>query len=476
MLPLTLTDLASATGGTLADAPDPDAVVTGPVVVDSRLVEPGGLFVAVLGEHADGHDHAAPAAAAGAVACLVARPVGLPAVVVDDTVAALGRLGADAVRRLDQCTVVGVTGSQGKTSTKDLLAHVLELAGPTVAPLGSMNNEIGVPLTVLRADAHTAFLVVEMGARGRGHIRFLCDIVQPRIGCVLNVGSAHVGEFGSRAAIAQAKGELVEALPVTGTAVLNADDPAVAAMASRTRAGVLTFGTSRGTDVRVEGLRTGSDGCAAFELVTATDGGRAPVTLQLLGEHQAVNAAAAGAVALAAGLPLPDVARALSAARPRSPWRMERTERADGVLVVNDAYNANPDSMRAALKTLVGLSQARGGRSFAVLGEMRELGEQSTSEHDAVGRLVVRLDVDRLVVVGEEARPLHLGARLEGSRDSKSVLVPDADAALVLLREQVRPGDTVLVKASRAAGLERVAQGLLADVSAGNRPHPGDSG
>ncbi len=466
MLQLTLTDLASATGGTLADAPDPGAVVTGPVVVDSRQVEPGGLFVAVRGEHADGHDHAVPAAAAGAVACLVARPVGLPAVVVDDTVAALGRLGADAVRRLDQCTVVGVTGSQGKTSTKDLLAHVLELAGPTVAPLGSMNNEIGVPLTVLRADAHTAFLVVEMGARGRGHIRFLCDIVQPRIGCVLNVGSAHVGEFGSRAAIAQAKGELVEALPVTGTAVLNADDPAVAAMASRTRAGVLTFGTSRGADVRVEGLRTGSDGCAAFELVTATDGGRAPVTLQLLGEHQAVNAAAAGAVALAAGLPLPDVARALSAARPRSPWRMERTERADGVLVVNDAYNANPDSMRAALKTLVGLSQARGGRSFAVLGEMRELGEQSTSEHDAVGRLAVRLDVDQLVVVGDAARPLHLGACLEGSRGSESVLVPDTDAALALLREELRAGDTVLVKASRDVGLERVAQALLADVPA----------
>ncbi|MGI8524368.1 MAG: UDP-N-acetylmuramoyl-tripeptide--D-alanyl-D-alanine ligase [Nocardioides sp.] len=464
MIPTLLADVARANGGTLADVPDPGAVVTDAVVVDSRQVEPGGLFVAVRGERVDGHDHAADAVAAGALACLAARPLGVPAVVVEDTVAALGRLAADMAGRLEGCIVVGVTGSQGKTSTKDLLAQVLELAGPTVAPLGSFNNEIGVPLTVLRANADTAFLVVEMGARGRGHVRFLSDMVSPTIGCVLNVGSAHLGEFGSQEAIAASKGELVEALPPAGTAVLNADDPAVAAMASRTRARVLTFGESPQADVRVEHLRTSPDGCAAFDLVS--DGQRTSVTLRLLGEHQAMNAAAAAGVALAAGLTLADVAAALSAAVPRSRWRMERTERSDGVLVVNDAYNANPDSMRAALKTLVGLSRARGGRSFAVLGQMRELGEESTSAHDAVGRLAVRLDVDQLVVVGEAAATLHLGACLEGSWGQESVLVPDTDAAVALLRELLRPGDTVLVKASRDVGLERVAQALLADVPA----------
>ncbi len=461
MIDLSLAEVANVTGGTLVDVDEPDTRVSAAVVVDSRLVEPGGLFVAVAGERVDGHEHAAAAVAAGAVAALVRRPVGVPGVLVDDPVRALGRLAAACARLLPDCTVVGITGSAGKTSTKDLLAQVLGETGPTVAPVGSYNNEIGVPLTVLRAEPGTAFLVVEMGARGGGHVAWLCDLVPPTIGCVLNVGSAHLGEFGSREAIAQAKGELVEALPPAGTAVLNADDDKVAAMASRSRARVRTFGASPHADVRLADLTTTPVGCATFDLVA--DGQRAPVTLRLLGEHQAMNAAAAAAVALAAGLTLEEVATRLSTAEPRSRWRMERTERSDGVLVVNDAYNANPESMRAALKTLAGLAHARGGRSFAVLGEMRELGEEATAEHDRIGRLAVRLDIDQLVVVGEEARPLHLGASLEGSWGSESELVCDADAAVDLLRSRLRPGDTVLVKASRAAGLERVAQALLTD-------------
>ena len=465
MIALTLAQVATAVGGELAAGANPQTVVMGPVVVDSRAVTPGALFVAVAGARVDGHEHAADALSAGAAACLATRPVGMPTVVVDDTVVALGRLAAAVVARLERCTVIGVTGSQGKTGTKDLLAHVLSAAGATVATQGNYNNEIGVPLTALRAETDTEFLVVEMGARGRGHIRFLSELVQPTIGCVLNVGTAHLGEFGTREAIAEAKGELIEALPGTGTAVLNADDPVVLGMSKRTSARVLTFGQSPEAQLQVADLRTESDGCAAFDLVHRTAGAveQVPVRLHLLGEHQALNAAAAAGVALAAGCRLADVATALGTAAPASRWRMQPTERADGVLVVNDAYNANPDSMQAALKTLVALSRARGGRSFAVLGEMAELGEQTTSAHDAVGRLAVRLDVDQLVVVGEAARTLHLGACLEGSWGSESILVPDADAAVVTLRQLVRPGDTVLVKASRAAALERVAEALIAD-------------
>jgi len=300
-----------------------------------------------------------------------------------------------------------------------------------------------------------------MGARGIGHIRDLCAVARPDVGLVLNVGLAHVGEFGSREAIAQAKGELVEALGPDGVAVLNADDPLVLAMASRTTARVSTYGEAAAADVRVERLHLDDTGRPGFTLVTRD--GTADVTLRLLGEHQASNAAAAAAVALALGLDLDAVAAGLSAATNASRWRMETRERADGVLVVNDAYNANPDSMRAALKTLAALGRGRGpgARTIAVLGEMRELGASSREEHDAVGRLAVRLDIAQLVVVGEGARPIHLGACLEGSWGEESVFVPDVDAATSWLREHVRPGDVVLVKASRAAALERVAAALL---------------
>jgi UDP-N-acetylmuramoyl-tripeptide--D-alanyl-D-alanine ligase len=459
VIDLTLTEVAAAVGGVLAGATDPDAVVTGPVTVDSRRVVPGGLFVAVAGEHHDGHDFAASAVASGAVAVLAARPVGVPAVVVDDVVAGLGRLAGAVRRRLPGLHVVGITGSSGKTSTKDLLAQLLERLGPTVAPPGNYNNEIGLPLTVLAADPTTRFLVLEMGARGLGHIRELADIAVPDVGVVLNVGTAHVGEFGSQAAIAAAKGELVEALPERGLAVLNADDPLVRPMAGRTAARVVRYGESDAADVRAVDVALDERGRPRFELVSAA--GRAVVAMRLVGEHQVSNALAAAAVALDAGAPLDAVAEALTEAEPRSRWRMEVVERPDGVTVVNDAYNANPESVRAALKALVALAGDR--RSWAVLGEMGELGAEHIAAHDTIGRLAVRLNVDKLLVVGAGAKAMHLGAGMEGSWDDESVFVTDVDAAVALLREQLRPGDVVLVKASRAAGLERVAAALLAD-------------
>ena len=459
MIPMTLPEIADVVGGEVHD--DSGVTVTGPAFLDSRAVETDGLFVALPGENVDGHDYAAGAVEAGAAAVLAQRPVGAPAVVVPDVAQALSALARHVVGSLERTRVVGLTGSQGKTGTKDLLAQVLATAGPTVATHGSFNNELGMPLTVLRATIDTEFLVLEMGARGIGHIRDLCAVARPDIALVLNVGKAHVGEFGSQEAIAQAKGELVESLAADGVAVLNADDPLVSAMASRTRARVSTYGEAAAADVRIERLHLDETGRPVFALVTSE--GSADVRLQLLGEHQASNAAAAATVALALGLGLDEVAAALSAATNASRWRMETRERSDGVLVVNDAYNANPDSMRAALKTLASLGRGRGGgaRTVAVLGEMRELGESSREEHDAVGRLAVRLDIAQLLVVGEGARAIHLGACLEGSWAEESVFVPDVDAATAWLHEHVRPGDVVLVKASRAAALERVAAALL---------------
>jgi UDP-N-acetylmuramoyl-tripeptide--D-alanyl-D-alanine ligase len=452
MNPLTLTEICDAVGGTPHDATGAETV-TG-AAIDSRRVSAGDLFVALPGERVDGHDYAAAAVASGAAAVLAARPVGVPAVVVADPAEALATLACWYLPTL-RTRVVGITGSTGKTSTKDLVAQVLERAGTTVAPVGSFNNELGLPLTVLRADDTTEFLVLEMSARGTGHIAWLCGVAPPEVGVVLNVGVAHLGEFGSQEAIAQAKGELVEALPPSGLAVLNATDPLVMAMRSRTSARVVTFyGDYRAEDVTLDALSR-----ASFRLVTPS--GAAPVTLRLVGEHHVDNALATAAVADWAGLSVADTAAALSDAVPRSRWRMEVRETADGVTVINDAYNANPDSMRAALKTLA--AAGRGRRTWAVLGEMAELGDAAWEAHDAVGRLCVRLDVSRLVAVGPGAKGIHAGAELEGSWGDEATYVDDTDAAVALLRAELRPGDVVLVKASRAAALERVALALTPD-------------
>ncbi|WP_424214187.1 UDP-N-acetylmuramoyl-tripeptide--D-alanyl-D-alanine ligase [Streptomyces sp. BI20] len=465
MIALTLAEIADITGGLAHDIPDPALTVTGPVVIDSRLVEPGSLFAAFAGENVDGHDYAERAHAAGAAAVLAARPVGVPAIVVDDVERALGLLARAVVSRLGT-DVVALTGSAGKTSTKDLIAQVLSAHAPTVYTPGSLNNEIGLPLTALRAGAETRHLVLEMGARGIGHIAYLTGLTPPRIGLVLNVGTAHIGEFGGREQIAIAKGELVESLPTEaegGVAVLNADDLLVRAMASRTKAAVVLFGEAEDADVRATGVRLTEDGRPAFTLHTPT--GCGDVTLRLYGEHHVSNALAAAAVAHVLGMSAEKIATALSEAGTLSRWRMEVTERADGVTIVNDAYNANPESMRAALRALAamgGAAKDRGGRTWAVLGKMAELGDEALVEHDAIGRLAVRLNVSKLVAVGgREASWLQLGAYNEGSWGEESVLVSDTQAAIDLLRSELRPGDVVLVKASRSIGLERVALALL---------------
>ena len=458
MIALTLTEIAELTGGELVGASE--VWVTGSVTLDSRILAGGDLFVAVAGERVDGHEFLGAAAAAGAAGALCARPHdALPCVVVADPVAALGRLAAGVHARLTAGGLVtlALTGSSGKTSTKDLLGQVLATAGPTVSPPGSYNNDIGLPLTVLSADESTRFLVLEMGSRGPGHIARLCAVARPQVGIVLNVGSAHLGEFGSAEGIAQAKGELVEAVGAEGTAVLNADDPRVLGMAARTRAKVTTTGRGPDADVRADAVSLDDAARPRFTLLAA--GEEHPVALQVVGEHQVANALSAAAAALAVGMSPVAVAAALSAARPMSRWRMEVARRPDGVTVVNDAYNANPESMRAALAALAGL---RAVRRIAVLGAMAELGPGARAEHERLGRDAATAGVDLLVAVGADAVGISDGATAAGRRaGEESVHVPDRAAARALLVPLLREGDVVLVKASRSYGLELLAADLL---------------
>jgi UDP-N-acetylmuramoyl-tripeptide--D-alanyl-D-alanine ligase len=478
VIPLTAAEIAQAVGGRLHNA-DGSENVSGTVEFDSRNVTPDGLFVAMPGQKVDGHDFAK---ASGARLTLAAREIDAPAVIVPPAsdahagafallgdkdgagaavLAGLAALARNVVDRLPGLTVIGVTGSSGKTSTKDLIAQVVEPMGETVAPPGSFNNELGHPWTVLRANEQTKHLVLELSARGPGHIASLCAVAPPKIGVVINVGSAHVGEFGSREGIAKTKGELVEALPEDGVAILNADDPLVRAMASRTRARVMLVGESSDAHVRAENVVLDEEARASFRLVTPQ--GDADVKLALHGEHHVGNALAAAAVGLELGATPAEVASRLSGAKAVSARRMEVTTRADGVTIVNDSYNANPESVRAALKSLAEMARQGGRRTWAVLGMMGELGAEHVVAHDNIGRLVVRLDINRLVVVGDQARAMHQGAHLEGSWGEESVLVPDTDAALALLRTELRPGDVVLVKASKSEALWRVADALLED-------------
>jgi UDP-N-acetylmuramoyl-tripeptide--D-alanyl-D-alanine ligase len=448
MIPMTLAEIASAVGGALAEA-DPGTTVSGPVEYDTRKLPPGsgGLFLAFDGEKADGHDYAAQAVASGAVAALGSRPVpGVPMIVVDDVLTAVGKLARAVLDRLPDLTVVGITGSSGKTTTKDMIGQLVAEAGPTIAPAGSLNNELGLPHTVLQADEDTRFLVLEMGARGIGHLTYLCGIAPPRIGVVVNVGVAHIGEFGSVEAIAQAKGELVEALPPDGLAVLNVDDPLVAAMAGRTQALVTGVGLSPDAQVQAVDVRLDDTGRAAYTLKSPQ--GETAVTLRVAGAHQVGNSLAAAAVALHAGLPVAECGRVLSRLGPVSSRRMDVFTRADDVTVIDDSYNANPASMAAALHALTAMG---GGsrRTVAVLGYMAELGDYEQAGHEQVGRLAAELGVDLLVAVGAQAAPILAGAAAVDRWGGESVQVSDQDEATAALHERLRPGDVVLVKGSR---------------------------
>lgn len=469
MISMSLAEIATVVDGTLVDA-DPAAYVTGSVEFDSRRVGPGGLFAAFAGANVDGHDFAEQAVTSGAVAVLGTRATAAPTIVVADTRVALGRLARAVVDRLPELTIVGITGSSGKTSTKDMVVALLSGQGPTVGPPGSFNNELGLPHTVLKVDASTRFLVLEMGSRGPGHLRYLCEIAPPRIAVEINVGVAHIGEFGSVDAIAAAKAELVEALPADGTAVLNADDPRVRAMAERTSATVVLAGEAADATVRAEEVVLDDRGRGAYTL--STPDGREPVQLRVSGRHQVGNSALAaavawvagrggragtasaagrggraGAAASAAGGPTSAIAAALSGFTPTSSRRMDVFDRPDGITVIDDSYNANPASTIAALHALVATGAGR--RRLAVLGFMAELGDREREGHAEVGRVAAELGVDRLVVVGASAAPIHDGAVAVPNWGGESVVVSDQDAAVAWLRASLRPGDVVLVKGSR---------------------------
>jgi len=433
------------------------------VVVNSRQAGPGALFVALRGDRVDGHDFVGDARAHGASAVMVRRGWGgeaetavETAVEVDDPGTALLQLARDE-RSAISPHVVGITGSSGKTITKDLTAAVLRAAFRVVASPASFNNEVGLPLTLLQADAGTEAVVCEMGSRGTGHIRLLCEVAAPTVGVVTNVGEAHMELFGSREVLRDAKAELPEALPADGVAVLNADDPVVRDFAGRTRARVVLFGTSRDAEVSPDSVdllrRTGQ-----AEFVLRTPDSSAMVLLPVAGEHMVSDALAAAAVGWALGVPAEQTARALGTA-PITGGRMETTE-VGGVRIVNDAYNANPTSMAAALRTVRWM--AGGGRCIAVLGHMAELGPIEEEEHERAGQLVARLGIDALVTVGKEARSMAMAAGRAGLAPDHLVMCGDVDEAAEAVLSMVRPGDLVLVKASRVARLERVADALRA--------------
>ena len=456
MIPLRLAELNDALAGTLAlpHGVTADGVVSGSVQTHSTLVEPGSIFFALPGEVTDGHLFAPDAVARGAALVVVERALELPVAVLTvpngvTALADLARLVVARVRANGPLKVIGITGSNGKTTTKNLLQSILTAEGPTIAPTGSFNNQVGAPMTMLRVDESTRYLISEMGASGAGEIARLVGIAMPDISVVLKVGLAHVGEFGGIEATQRAKSEIVRELPASAVAVLNADDDRVAAMAGMTAARVVWFGLSPDAEVRADSVRATASG-TRFRLVV--DGAAHEVALRILGEHHVSNALAALAVARELGVPIERSIAAIEAVPRAERWRMEVLQPGGGITLINDAYNASPDSTAAALKTLAQIRET-GQRTVAVLGEMAELGESSTEEHDRLGRLVVRLNIGQLVVVGEGARQIHNAAGLEGSWDGESVFVPDLDAAYDLLREQLRAGDVVLVKSSKSARL-----------------------
>ena len=465
MIALTLAEVASATGGALhLESTDvtPQTVVSGTVTTDSREVAEGGIFVAKRGEFDDGHRFAPAAAQQGAALLIVEQPLDLPVpqVVVADSVDALGALATEVVRRvreLGRLRIVGVTGSNGKTTTKNLLRTVLEGVGPTIAARASFNNEVGAPITMLELTEDTEFLVAEMGASAVGEIARLIRMARPDVGIVLKVGLAHAGEFGGIERTVLAKSEMVTDLLATDVAVLNADDPRIVPMAGLTAASVVWFGLGDSADVRATHVRAHARGTDFT--VTIPGGESAEVHFGVLGEHHVMNALATIAASVSLGVPLAQIAGALEQVTLAERWRMQLMGGRDDITVINDAYNASPDSMSAALKTLAQV-KAPGTRTIAVLGEMSELGEFSGEEHDRIGLLAVRLGISQLVVVGQGARRLHITAINEGSWDGESAYVETQDEAFDLVVSSARPGDTVLVKSSNAAGLRLLGDRL----------------
>lgn len=461
MIALQASGLARAVDGALVGD---DVLVTGSVQTDSRLVEPGDVFVAMPGEVTDGHRFIGTAVAAGAALVVCERPVddAVPHVVVESGLAALQALAAHVVAAVrEHCTVVGITGSNGKTTTKNMLQAILERHGETVSPVKSFNNEVGAPMTMLRATSSTRFLVLELGASREGDIASLVRLAMPDVSVVLKVGLAHAGEFGGVERTQRAKHEIVRDLPSTAVAVLNRDDDRVAWMADRTAARVRWFGLD--ADDAAPDTVWASDVASTIDGTTATihRGDESwPMTMRILGEHHVMNALAALSVADELGVGIPDAIAALESMVRAERWRMELLRPESGVVVINDSYNASPDSMAAALRTLAHVSRTSGARSVAVIGAMTELGESQVEEHDRVGRLVVRLGIDRLVVVGEGAKAVHDAAEHESSFGQETTYVQTQDQALALLRGTLEPRDVVLVKSSLSAGLKDLGDAI----------------
>jgi UDP-N-acetylmuramoyl-tripeptide--D-alanyl-D-alanine ligase len=444
VITLTAGEIALIVGGQLHC--DKDLLVSKAPVFDSRLATPGCIFLALKGEKVDGHDFAAEAYRAGAMFSLTTHRIDGPCIVVDDVVIALSALAAFVRTRLIGLTVIGVTGSQGKTSTKDLLAHMLSAVGPTVAPAGSFNNDLGLPITLLQCDERTKFCILEMGARHKGDIARLCEIAQPTIGVVLVVGTAHLGEFGSVQGIAETKSELIQSLGADGIAILGSYDQYTPAMSALHAGRTILFGNSqevRAADVEIR------EGCPHFDLVTPA--GRDAVGMRVIGEHQISNALAVAAVGTALELPIELIASSLSTAENASKWRMELHD-AFGLLIINDSYNANPESMAAAMRSLVLFAQERGGESWAFVGKMQELGESSAGMHASIGTLAQEIGIDHLVAIGAPEYGAPQGQMLVHHYDS-------IDECLSMT-DYFSAGDVVLVKASRSEGFEVLAQRL----------------
>ncbi|WP_348788071.1 UDP-N-acetylmuramoyl-tripeptide--D-alanyl-D-alanine ligase [Leifsonia sp. NPDC080035] len=458
MIALTLAEIAAATRGTLlldGTGATPETAITGLSTTDSREVVPGTVFFAKPGEVTDGHLFAPQAAEAGAALIVVdhALDLAVPQLLVEDTVVALGDLATEViarVRALGNLKIVGVTGSNGKTTTKNLLREILEPVGPTIAPRASFNNEVGAPVTMIEVTEETQFLVAEMGASGIGEIARLVRMARPDIGIVLKVGLAHAGEFGGIEKTLAAKTEMVSDLLESDVAILNIDDPRVASMQDKTVARVLWFGLDERAAVRATDIVSGSRG-TSFTL-HLPDGQSRPVRFGVLGEHHVMNALAAAAAAHTLDVGIDLIVDGLQRVQRAERWRMEVMGGAGGVTIINDAYNASPDSMAAAIKTLAQITSPD-ERTIAVLGEMSELGEFSGEEHDRIGLLAVRLGIDQLIVVGPSARRMHISAINEGSWDGESLYFDTQDAAYDHLKGALRSGDTVLVKSSNSAGL-----------------------
>ena len=462
MISLTVAQIAQAIDAQVTG--DDSSVVTGSVETDSRLVKAGSLFVAKPGEETDGHLFAAKAQHAGAVAVIAERiidDVSVPQLIVKDSVAALGLLAKFVlaeIRKQTDLKVIGVTGSNGKTTTKNMLRQVLSTVGKTIAPIESYNNEVGAPYSILQTDLETKFLVVELGAGGPGSIDYLSQIAKPDIGVVLKVGLAHVGEFGGIETTAQIKSELVSSLGPDAIAVLNTDDGYVADMAQLTSAKKVWFGTSADANFQATDLTVAIDGTSF--MYHTPDSAQALVRLQILGEHHVMNALATLAVAELLQVPRKQAIVALEAMPLAERWRMQVANREDGITIINDAYNASPDSVKAALQTLAQLGRA-GRRTIAILGEMAELGSASREQHDAIGRIVVRLNIDQLIVVGAGAKLIHMGAEQEGSWAGESKFFESIDEALAYVRGMLRAGDLVLVKSSKSANLRHLGDNLM---------------